>query len=67
MACAENICHGFAGILPVPPRTKLYFETVKTQITRTEIVIQDFHTGNVLKRLPGILMTTPDGEIWMLD
>ena len=46
----------------------LYFETwYEDPDYRDEIVIRDFHTGNVLKRLPGILMTTPDGEIWMLD
>lgn len=47
---------------------ELYFETwYEDPDYRDEIVIRDFHTGNVLKRLPGILMTTPDGEIWMLD
>ena len=66
MACAENICHGPTGILPVP--SELYFETwYEDPDYRDEIVIRDFHTGDVLGRLPGILMTTPDGDVWMLD
>lgn len=47
---------------------ELYFETwYEDPDYRDEIVIRDFYTGNVLKRLPGILMTTPGGDIWMLD
>lgn len=47
---------------------ELYFETwYEDPDYRDEIVIRDFHTGNVLRRLPGILMTTPDGDVWMLD
>lgn len=47
---------------------ELYFETwYEDPDYRDEIVVRDFHTGNVLRRLPGILMTMPDGEIWMLD
>lgn len=47
---------------------ELYFETwYEDPDYRDEIVIRDFHTGNVLGRLPGILMTTPDGDVWMLD
>ena len=47
---------------------ELYFETwYEDPDYRDEIVIRDFHTGDVLGRLPGILMTTPDGDVWMLD
>lgn len=47
---------------------ELYFETwYEDPDYRDEIVIRDFHTGNVLGRLPGVLMTTADGQIWRLD
>lgn len=47
---------------------ELYFETwYEDPDYRDEIVVRDYHTGNVLRRLPGILMTTPDGQVWMLD
>ena len=47
---------------------ELYFETwYEDPDYRDEIVIRDFHTGDVLGLLPGILMTTPDGDVWVLD
>ena len=33
---------------------------------REEVLVRDFKTGKVLKRMPGTICSMPDGQKWLL-